>query len=1644
MAAEARKSSSASSPPPPKSRRLSVWAEGVTATALGRALAAGVRYRPPYRRETRATVVPHGMWGASSAGNEDNSKDSGDHNTLDDCGVDDAEGEEDAEHRPQRNASGMFDPSREVRVDEWEAALLEALPAPSWRAALHSDCRERQMVSRTADFVVGVVIFYRVLFALMLPDDTALHARFGVMPVLLVIWRASLYLSWHVVTQRLDLHLLGAARRSKRTESRFSADVNQTRPGVLRTAVASAARRFCRAFSALVRAMAFPLPRWLWSLLGALNTTEALALNCAAITLLAMNWSDLMTSFQTNTPAYLVSVPVIVGPLLGGRAMCGMAAAVACSILLFRPAARALLPGTFFVPRLSEEEAAFINWSSDTFGTILVFVNMLLVQRRLGLSGRLKRAWSDQLAHDIRTPLHGAIGMHASATELVGGSHREQEAIQIIGSCVNMMLEVLDNALSRDTKGPVGVGATNADEGESGLRKSTSAVPPGSRPATKSPQSELPRATVTPALDSMHASGDAEPRFTFVELMRRIRFLGASEAGRRDQVVAVSLELDHGTAGTCTVDQEAVRVHGIPLSDLVRIVTNLVSNASKFSPAGSELRIRVVASLIEDQETINPGRKDEASEVVRPRGVRLTLHVEDQGPGIPVSQHDRIFRAFEQVRTSHQKPHATEGVGLGLSIVQQIVFRLGGTVSVSGRSDGATGALFSVSLPCRFSCPSADLVTATPPDSPLVPLPEWSQRLRVLLCDDNFLNCRLLERMLFRLGIQSENITVCNSGEDVRPFLRAPTHVDVGAGPPSFDVAIVDLVLPGIDGIEVTKEIFQATTAVPARKDSWDHSASVVVVGCSASMTKVIEERWRTSGAALFMPKPFQVSDVRQVLQASAQILDVSNLRPGRSTERSDVTPSISEANNSGVRVEDDVELRRRRISQPERRGAGTRTRETEGDTVGPVAGKKDTHVPAFTTSVSDAHEDVVDEPVLGAVEEVIEAAILVNVLVLLGAIAFGVNQFTLTVFAALCNTSLFRLSVQASPRLRRVVVLVMPAVEFLVLHTVNLLQGCQGSAFLSMHGLLLIAWFGPWRAFPWILVESLLNFGATVVFRDYACSFVMFPMTPEERTFQELMNTAMACLICAIHLSQIARVEEERDIWTATLSHDLRTPLHAMFAAIEEISSIERELVDRDADGAAVQPQLLRADSAPLLPVVHALLEPSADPPLSLKIKSRKETHEPNWQSRRLARALSTMQVFTTVLLGVVDTVLAFSAIEPMIDSSKGQYSKIMAVARESGLVPPLERLKIQDLVELVQDFLPTVVDSEFVERLQLSGIHIGERLSSGLIQLTTTDGPRKPSHNKLKSALVYRSAMVFAIAKFLTYVPYFRSSGERVRIDVSATPARRRNTIEEDGTPATLSIRVAQPTPPPAPVDCSRLIREQDGGPLERKPSTLCRTVDEMLLGTISWLDGQPTGRGDARGCGWWMQLDLPLEDATAAVPSLLASVRKPDDVGGRSESHAQPQPKSEQSPVFLRAPSSPNWIHVSVAHVDDSALSLRVMERMLEHLGVLEVRSFSDPREAQRALRDGELDTFQVFITDLNMPELSGVELARDVHDRLDYLSAADNTPVDNLRVILSTADPLGQAKGHALGFLHVINKPFSPEQLRDMLQQTLQTG
>jgi CheY-like chemotaxis protein/HPt (histidine-containing phosphotransfer) domain-containing protein len=215
---------------------------------------------------------------------------------------------------------------------------------------------------------------------------------------------------------------------------------------------------------------------------------------------------------------------------------------------------------------------------------------------------------------------------------------------------------------------------------------------------------------------------------------------------------------------------------GIPrevLGDVTRvrqILVNLLGNGVKFTPAGEVfVQVRVLASPEKGRESEDPWT--------------LQFSVRDTGIGIPADRMARLFKSFSQADASTTRQYG--GTGLGLAISKRLVEMMGGKMWVE--SVPQKGSTFHFTLPFRACKDTA----ATATEGPQPRLTD----LRILIVDDNPTNCRILTLQASKWGL------IPRGTQSAAQALRWLKDGE------SFDLAVLDMQMPGMDGLMLAHEI---------------------------------------------------------------------------------------------------------------------------------------------------------------------------------------------------------------------------------------------------------------------------------------------------------------------------------------------------------------------------------------------------------------------------------------------------------------------------------------------------------------------------------------------------------------------------------------------------------------------------------------------------------------------------------------------------------------------------------------------------------------------------------------------------------------------------------------------------------------------
>jgi len=240
---------------------------------------------------------------------------------------------------------------------------------------------------------------------------------------------------------------------------------------------------------------------------------------------------------------------------------------------------------------------------------------------------------------------------------------------------------------------------------------------------------------------------------------------------------------------------------------LRQILRNLLNNAVKFTERG-EIRLG-----IQLRKELDPW-------------VSLCFTVSDTGIGISEKDMDKLFKSFSQIDSALSRKY--EGTGLGLAITSKLVEMMGGDLQVNSELEKGTEFSFTVNLGLADGGENED-AHRKPSEKLKKSLSDYS----LLVVEDNNVNRMLLDYTLSREGFSVSTVT---NGDDALSMLARK----------KFDLVLMDIQMPGKDGVEVTREI---------RKTS---HRDIPVIALTANAMKGDRERYIKLGLDDYLSKPIK------------------------------------------------------------------------------------------------------------------------------------------------------------------------------------------------------------------------------------------------------------------------------------------------------------------------------------------------------------------------------------------------------------------------------------------------------------------------------------------------------------------------------------------------------------------------------------------------------------------------------------------------------------------------------------------------------------------------------------------------------------------------------------------------------------------
>ncbi len=281
------------------------------------------------------------------------------------------------------------------------------------------------------------------------------------------------------------------------------------------------------------------------------------------------------------------------------------------------------------------------------------------------------------------------------------------------------------------------------------------------------------------------------------------------DARARQKCLNLFIEIDRGLPEL--VSGDALRLR--------QVILNLAGNAVKFTLSGS---IRIRAEYL----GMSSGR------------LACRFSVADTGIGISSEKQSAVFREFEQADNSTTRLFG--GTGLGLAISKKLVHLMGGSIWV--KSEPGVGSTFYFTT--TFDPASANTTPKKEPSR--IPARQIESRLRILLAEDNAINQRLAVRVLEKAG---HSVTAVDTGKKAVAFCTE--H--------QFDVVLMDIHMPEMDGIEATRQIRLL------EKHTGEH---LPIIAMTASAMKEDRESCLSAGMDAYMSKPICTDELLATLKA--------------------------------------------------------------------------------------------------------------------------------------------------------------------------------------------------------------------------------------------------------------------------------------------------------------------------------------------------------------------------------------------------------------------------------------------------------------------------------------------------------------------------------------------------------------------------------------------------------------------------------------------------------------------------------------------------------------------------------------------------------------------------------------------------------
>lgn len=320
-------------------------------------------------------------------------------------------------------------------------------------------------------------------------------------------------------------------------------------------------------------------------------------------------------------------------------------------------------------------------------------------------------------------------------------------------------------------------------------------------------------------------------------LLDEVKMIFAKQARERNLIITKKI----GNAGIKFFRGDILRIR--------QVLINLLSNAVKFTEHGT---VKITVD-VEELSKISPEEHN--------RFASLRFSIQDDGIGIGPEKQKTIFESFEQADSSTSRKYG--GIGLGLTISKKLVELMGGKIGLQSQMN--VGSTFYFTIPVVIPDINQK-TTERAVNSPAIEMEEADENLplakrfpmRILLAEDNTFNKLYIEKLLEKFGY--ETVSHAENGHKVIELL----------GRERFDIILMDIQMPGKDGMQTTREIIETYG-----------SKRPVIVAVTADSNNTNKEQYLDAGMDAFLSKPFKENELRSILEKYGKRVKENLLRQG-------------------------------------------------------------------------------------------------------------------------------------------------------------------------------------------------------------------------------------------------------------------------------------------------------------------------------------------------------------------------------------------------------------------------------------------------------------------------------------------------------------------------------------------------------------------------------------------------------------------------------------------------------------------------------------------------------------------------------------------------------------------------------------------